>query len=725
MAEPTSSERVEPVDSPKSSGQRNSVERGWTWSFPVYAMFSLAVSGPMFARLQDRTSFLVSLATTTIFAFIFVWSVLVPGIILLTIHFLKRRSERWAMIAIDSLMAVTSTLLLLETFSHRISGGGFGVVTVIACFVGGYFGMRLARLRSVRSFLSVAALGSLLFPISLLMVFHRDASRPAISTTLEVGNSVPVVMVVFDCLCGVSLMDQNRMIDVDRYPRFAELAKTSNWYRNCTSVHPRTDRAVPAILTGQFRKSFGSPTVKEHPQNLFTLLNAGKYDLTAFEPFTSLCPHDKFRDRSDPNLWTQWILVTHAISLVILHDLIPPDIPVETPSVPRAWFGLEHVTHVDTDQRHGVVRYSWDLERDQQFAHFLSCIHETDERNLWFGHFALPHFPWNYLPSGNRYSADSGLDRVWGTEGLFGEHWVDDELPVLQANQKYILQLGYTDLLIGQLIDRLRETNLFDRCLLVVMADHGIAFKKGLSERIPTDKTLAEIMSVPLFIKLPNQQAGDVIDLNVQTTDVLPTVLDVLKLAPPVPVQGRSLIDPEFKELPVKRFTDGERDFEVDASFEGKYQVLAEQLGRFGTGADPLKIYRVGPHSELLGKNVSEVTIQGRSRFQIHPVNYSNVTEFGNQAIVPVHLQSQITPAPSVNEPVDFAIAVNDTIWATTRTYRVSYLRDYWSAMLPESAFLKGENNFRIFQVTSSPAGVALSECSFGVPGRVPMLPME
>lgn len=725
MPESPSSEPAESIGSQNLSAHGQSAEWGWSWVFQVYALFSLAVSGPMFARLQERTSFLVSLATVTILVFIVIWSVIVPGIVVLAIHFLKRSNGRLATIAMNGFTALMSLLLMLETFSHRLSGGGFGVLTLIACFVGGCFGMYLPRFGPVRSLLNVAAVGSLLFPISLLAVYCRDTTRPSMNNSLEVCNSVPVVMVVFDCLCGVSLMDQNRMIDVDRYPRFAELARSSNWYRNCTSVHPRTDRAVPAILTGQFRRSFGPPTLKEHPQNLFTLLNAGKYELTAFEPFTSLCPHDKFRDRSEPNLWTQWILVTHAVTVVILHDLIPPDVPIETPPVPREWFGLGHVISVDRDQRHGVVRYSWDLDRSEQFAHFLDCIHETDERNLWFGHFALPHFPWNYLPTGNRYKEDSGLNQVWGTEGLFGENWVDDELPVLQANQQYLLQLGYTDRLIGRLIDRLRETNLYDRCLLVVMADHGIAFKKGMSGRLPTDKNLAEIMSVPLFIKLPNQKTGDVIDLNVQTTDVLPTILDVLKLTPPVAVQGRSVIATQFSELPTKLFTDGTRDFVVDASFDGKYQVLAEQIGKFGTGADPLKIYRVGPHSELLGKSVSEVTIQRRSGFQIHPINYSNVAEYREKSLVPVYLQSQITPAVTGDEPIEFAIAVNEKIWGTTRTYRVSYLRDYWSVMLPEAAFSTGENQIRIFQVTRSPEGISLSECSFGVPAPTPILPMD
>ena len=38
----------------------------------------------------------------------------------------------------------------------------------------------------------------------------------------------------------------------------------------------------------------------------------------------------------------------------------------------------------------------------------------------------------------------------------------------------------------------------------------------------------AEILSVPLLVKLPEQRFGSVSDRNVETVDVLPTVLDVL-----------------------------------------------------------------------------------------------------------------------------------------------------------------------------------------------------
>ena len=521
--------------------------RRFEWALHVYAVLALAFAAPMYGRLEQRTPYLVSLETVSIFIFVFVWSVAVPAIVLMGIAGLRCWSGRAGGIAVKLVLGAAVTLILLGVLAQRFYGGGLGWITLMGSIVGGVVAARgYQQWQWLRSLLSLAAVGSLLFPTSLLWVYFRDAARPVVKAELTADNPVPVVMVMFDCFCGVSLLDQNRRIDAQRYPRFAELAATSNWYRNCSSVHPRTVRAVPAILSGSLPPGVAYATVKEYPQNLFTLLQAtGKYQLTSFEPFTLLCPQDRHRDRVQPNPWTQWNSVAQTVGAVFLHDLVPADLPFETPRVPRTWFGLEHPLGADRQQRQGLIRYSWDIGRDDQFHHFMDCIHNSDQPNVWFGHFALPHFPWRYLPSGHLYHADDGIRRVWGTEGLLAEQWADDEQAVLQAHQQHLLQQGYTDRLVGELIDHLRRLDLFDRCLLVIVADHGVSFRSGMPGRLPNEKNLADVMSVPLFIKLPGQTNGDMIDLNAETTDVLPTILDVLKLSPPTPLGGQVLAEEE------------------------------------------------------------------------------------------------------------------------------------------------------------------------------------
>ena len=60
----------------------------------------------------------------------------------------------------------------------------------------------------------------------------------------------PVVVIIFDELPLPTLMRSDGTINAERYPAFARLAASSTWFRNTSSPHNRTERAVPAIVTG-------------------------------------------------------------------------------------------------------------------------------------------------------------------------------------------------------------------------------------------------------------------------------------------------------------------------------------------------------------------------------------------------------------------------------------------------------------------------------------------
>ena len=59
-----------------------------------------------------------------------------------------------------------------------------------------------------------------------------------------------VVLVVMDEFPGDSLLDRHRRIDPVRYPNFAALASDATWFRNAYSVYDSTTKAVPLILDG-------------------------------------------------------------------------------------------------------------------------------------------------------------------------------------------------------------------------------------------------------------------------------------------------------------------------------------------------------------------------------------------------------------------------------------------------------------------------------------------
>ena len=167
---------------------------------------------------------------------------------------------------------------------------------------------------------------------------------------------------------------------------------------------------------------------------------------------------------------------------------------------------------------------------------------------LHFLHVLLPHKSWRYLPSGARYSDTVGADAELG--GL--EDWTEDEWPVLQAEQRFLLQLQYTDELLGGLLDKLRAEGLYDDSLIVVAADHGVAFRAGDQRRDVTETNAADILSVPLFVKLPGQRRGEVDEAAARTVDVVPTIADAIGAEIPWEVDGVSLVGGRLPDRPIE-----------------------------------------------------------------------------------------------------------------------------------------------------------------------------
>ena len=98
---------------------------------------------------------------------------------------------------------------------------------------------------------------------------------------------------------------------------------------------------------------------------------------------------------------------------------------------------------------------------------------------FYFQHALLPHEPWIYLPSG-RQSRPKGNDPIPKINGPVGFH---DQALTNHNETRHLLQVGFVDRQVGLVLERLRRTGLFDQALIVVTADHGIAFEVGVDDR--------------------------------------------------------------------------------------------------------------------------------------------------------------------------------------------------------------------------------------------------
>ena len=115
--------------------------------------------------------------------------------------------------------------------------------------------------------------------------------------------------------------------------------------------------------------------------------------------------------------------------------------------------------------------------------------------------------------------------------------------------QRHFLQTGFADLELQELWRRLKSQGMWDDSLIVVAADHGVAFLKGRRDRRTLDsQNYGEIAPIPLFIKAPGQKKGKVNDAYVETIDILPTIFDLLHLKPKVKMDGHSAFSPEVQK---------------------------------------------------------------------------------------------------------------------------------------------------------------------------------
>ena len=121
---------------------------------------------------------------------------------------------------------------------------------------------------------------------------------------------------------------------------------------------------------------------------------------------------------------------------------------------------------------------------------------------FYFKHVLLPHSPWMYLPSGHTYYNGPSEN------GVSWEHWYSIPWLIQQKYQRHLLQLEFTDRLLGRVLDKLHATGIYDRSLIVVTADHGESFGRPGNGRQFDRRTVGDIALKPLFVKLPFQHAG-------------------------------------------------------------------------------------------------------------------------------------------------------------------------------------------------------------------------
>ena len=685
-----------------------SVARQALWAYLNLAvLWTFAVAQPLFDLLKDNAAFFAARGSSGVDIVSFaVLLVLLPPALLLVVELLAGLAGRSARRGAHTVLIACLVALIAAQALKKLFDAPDLVLIVLSIAIGAGLAALWATAAPVRSFLNVLSPVPVVFLA--LFLFSPQISEVAFADEAEartIGGvaRTPIVMVLLDELPVNTLLDDRGRIDADRFPGFDELARTATWFPNAYTVYDSTERAQPAIMDGDLPSRDRQPISSDHPESIFTLF--GKtHRMNVSEEATVVCPRSLCEDqRTQESYPDRMSSMAEDLGLVWLHVVSPPDIESKLTSVSENWgnFGGGGDAGggnrpIDEDTETLNTRANLNSGRPGRFGDWIDAIEPGRRPSLNFKHTLLPHVPWQYLPSGRVYRRLAN-DPI---PGLSNQAYNDQgQLDVLL--QRHYLQTGFIDLELQRLWDKLKREGLWDDALVVVAADHGVAFTLGSRQRRRLKPgTAAEIAPIPLLIKAPGQSRGRIDDAYVETIDILPTIFDVLDLDPNVEFDGKSEFSDEVQDRDELRFlirnTFKELRVPADEFERDRQAVVDRHLGLFGTGRDgPERLYGIGPNPELIGRPASEA---GKKL----PVDLSFASEYRNvrpaSGFVPTHVTGTVRGGGDAKRNI--AVAVNGTIVAVGNTFTLAAGTEgeIVSVMVPETAFRAGENTVEVFE---------------------------
>jgi Sulfatase len=459
------------------------------------------------------------------------------------------------------------------------------------------------------------------------------------------------ILLILDELPGDSLLDERGRIDPVRYPNFAKLAAGATWFRNAHSIYDSTTKAVPLILDARRPRPGSSPDRQGHPRSIFDMFARRGYRTVTSEEATALCP---------PRLCRGGRASRPAI--------------------------LPNLGH----------------RRPERFRRFVRRIRPARSPTFWMKHVLLPHGPYMYLPSGHRTRVGSS-DLLPGMLTVPGFH---DLFLTRHNEQRYLLQLGFVDRLLGRLMRRLEHLGLYDQTLIALTADHGLAWQAGVeTRRSVSAANVEEVTPVPFIVKAPGQRHGRVSDVYVRTLDMAPTIADLLGLRLGYRHDGRSAFSRAVRRRRSVRLTT--RDFPAMVSISGRRwearrrRVVRRRLRQLGSG-DWASLYTgIGPNRQLIGRSTDGLARPAAAGVR---ASIARAGALGGVRRAGGVVPAQIAGDLKGGEPGakrDIAVSVNGRIEAVGRSfYLAGDPTEHYAVMVPERSLREGRNHVAVFEVT-------------------------
>lgn len=676
------------------------------------ALWALAIVQPLLNLLGNNPDFFVARDNTggQIIIFVLLLTFL-PALVATLIEALVNLispAARWLLhLGLCGLLFAAIALQVLGQFAD----GPAWPMIVLAVVLGGLLTWAYAKARFMRSMTDILIVAPPVILVSFF--FFSGASDLTISSSevhakeVSATDPAPVVMVIFDEFPAGSLMTPSGQINPRRFPTFAGLKETSTWYRNTATNASFTAIAVPSILTGEAADRDSLPTAADHPNSIFTLLGKD-WKTQAIEPITQLCTDEICGEREGDgeNMGDALSSLYSDLKTVSAHLLLPADMGSSLPDISQSFegFGGGETDSIERGRARQWVRDQLDagdnpLDGEGDVEKFISTLPDRGQ-TFDFVHVEKPHYPWTHYPSGLKYSD--------GTEDFRGfipesTEWTGNPYLTDRARQAHLLEAGFTDLLLGRIVDALKERGRWEETLFVATADHGAAWTRNSKRREAETGTMGQISMVPLFIKAPGQSEGKVIDRPTCTTEILPEMASILGIELPWEPAG---CDRETVRM------DNGTGPEVTLAFAdtiAQRQVYVDQMAELfgGYGAKWQGAFEWGKYNRLIGRAVNSLNIlepgQSESPQAIPDVPGPDGYTFNPD----LKLNKVLRQRGSFDEDIAgsaLLLAVNGKISAVGRAYADNGTTRY-SILTPQSSLRSGENQVDLYLVNEDGGG--------------------